>query len=610
MVATKVATAADVGLEPAIVTNRSLPRAWSKCGSIMLGEANARLNLAFFGDSIAPFSREMIDARLKVEYANGGFAGRFAGETGFGDDGNGTGATQITGDFTNSPNGVYFQLTAGGSKYFAVGNNSSTDPLFAAYPAVFTAPVNSTRVGIYYTRRPGGGVFKVQTTLKAVTNFLDVTGLTSIDTNGVLSVQYVEVTVPAADIGRLKIVHVSGGDCYVLGGLVGASQGVITHAWHAGGTSMTDQVNSPRFAELAALIPADVIMLAYLDSPGDTASNTGFTLTQLVDGIMNPFRTAFPATTVPASTATWAGKTALNAVKPHFVFFGGNKVESSTTDMDAYNAAIKANAVAHGDCYVDPLLVWGSWRSAYDMGVMGGGDSTGQSTHPNTFYEGAVATAFLKETRLIGGVLARTPAQLIADKLQVGPTAPGLSATTNRVKFSDGVTSISFAPMDRAGFGDGGMMIESTGGTFEAGMVLRSTATNGREYLITSQPGGGFLLRDQALGNFFAFNASKQLALAASISGSTVSLGPNGQLLSGLRHGVATLVAGVVTVADTKISANTRIVVTRNARGGTPGVSYEVLRTAATSFTITARDAADATATGDTSVIAYMIIEP
>lgn len=73
---------------------------------------------------------------------------------------------------------------------------------------------------------------------------------------------------------------------------------------------------------------------------------------------------------------------------------------------------------------------------------------------------------------------------------------------------------------------------------------------------------------------------------------------------SNAKQGVATLVAGTVTVANTAITANSRIFLTSQVDGGTPGFVRVASRIAGTSFTITSSNAAD------TSTIAYEIFEP
>lgn len=68
--------------------------------------------------------------------------------------------------------------------------------------------------------------------------------------------------------------------------------------------------------------------------------------------------------------------------------------------------------------------------------------------------------------------------------------------------------------------------------------------------------------------------------------------------------GVATLVNGTVTVNNTNVTANSRIFLSVQSPGGTPGSPLRVsARVAGTSFTIS-------TAAADTSVVAWQIVEP
>lgn len=68
--------------------------------------------------------------------------------------------------------------------------------------------------------------------------------------------------------------------------------------------------------------------------------------------------------------------------------------------------------------------------------------------------------------------------------------------------------------------------------------------------------------------------------------------------------GVATLVAGAVTVANTSVTANSRIFYNIQSPGGTPGFLHISARVAGTSFTITSSSGTD------TSVVAWTIVEP
>ena len=81
---------------------------------------------------------------------------------------------------------------------------------------------------------------------------------------------------------------------------------------------------------------------------------------------------------------------------------------------------------------------------------------------------------------------------------------------------------------------------------------------------------------------------------------------PISQIKEGLnaKMGSATLVAGTVTVSNTSVTANSKIFLTSNADGGTPGFLRVSARTASTSFTITSSSLLD------TSTVAWLIVEP
>lgn len=83
-----------------------------------------------------------------------------------------------------------------------------------------------------------------------------------------------------------------------------------------------------------------------------------------------------------------------------------------------------------------------------------------------------------------------------------------------------------------------------------------------------------------------------------------------GVAIARIRHGTATLSSGTFTVTDANTTANTRIFVNRLTDGGTVGAGYSVTRSASTSFTITSKDGSGSTQTSDTSVVAWIAIEP
>lgn len=94
----------------------------------------------------------------------------------------------------------------------------------------------------------------------------------------------------------------------------------------------------------------------------------------------------------------------------------------------------------------------------------------------------------------------------------------------------------------------------------------------------------------------------------ALVPGTGNGTGRNGQLEiadgSNQNMGTAVLVGGTVTVNNTLVTANSRIFLTTQTPGGTPGAVYISARVAGTSFTITS------TSGTDTSTVAWLIIEP
>jgi hypothetical protein len=85
----------------------------------------------------------------------------------------------------------------------------------------------------------------------------------------------------------------------------------------------------------------------------------------------------------------------------------------------------------------------------------------------------------------------------------------------------------------------------------------------------------------------------------------SIHLGTGLRIVEGTnkRMGVATLAGGTVTVANTSVTANTRIFLTVQTAGGTQGF-LSTTRTAGTSFTI------NSTSASETSVVAWLLVEP
>jgi hypothetical protein len=101
-------------------------------------------------------------------------------------------------------------------------------------------------------------------------------------------------------------------------------------------------------------------------------------------------------------------------------------------------------------------------------------------------------------------------------------------------------------------------------------------------------------------------DAGSTLSIPFLITRSTgqLNLGSGSTALTRIKHGTATLSAGSAVVSDASVTANSRVLLTSQVDGGTPGWLRVSARTSSTSFTITSSSATD------TSTVAWVIIEP
>ncbi len=132
--------------------------------------------------------------------------------------------------------------------------------------------------------------------------------------------------------------------------------------------------------------------------------------------------------------------------------------------------------------------------------------------------------------------------------------------------------------------------------------VGSSTITVAATFAVTGAPIQG---TNCSITNSFALwvqtgitNLGGDLKLSLAGSGIYIKEGSNATM------GVATMTGGSVVVSTTKVTANSRIFLTRQNNAGTESVAADVTaRTPGTDFTITAGVA-------DTSDVAWLIVEP
>lgn len=162
-----------------------------------------------------------------------------------------------------------------------------------------------------------------------------------------------------------------------------------------------------------------------------------------------------------------------------------------------------------------------------------------------------------------------------------------------------------------------GFLHGATNGYVDGGTnaVLRRGPNIGERTGSTAAPVDAFANAWTAAGNmtvtgYFATNSGQSdgqwnlwPGIAAALNIGTAGGGIAIKEGANARMGVATLVAGTVTVANTSVTANTRVATFRQAAGGTLG-HLSTATVAATSFTITSSSATD------TSVVAWVLFEP
>lgn len=207
-----------------------------------------------------------------------------------------------------------------------------------------------------------------------------------------------------------------------------------------------------------------------------------------------------------------------------------------------------------------------------DYGITRGGTITG----PVTIRAAAPAGALL---HVINTSAAPTDHSVILEAAASGDRIFGILATGDT--------------QDRFNMRATGLMNWGPGNGAVDVNLFRSGAANleTQDYLV--MPNG------QSNADFAAYGgAAKSLAAGTAGGGVSVAEGANA------RSGTLVLTGATpVVVANTSITATTRIQLTHNVPGGTPAFAWVSARSAGVSFTVTGT-------AGDTSTLAYFLVEP
>jgi len=325
---------------------------------------------------------------------------------------------------------------------------------------------------------------------------------------------------------------------------------------------------------------------------------------------INPILEGNGGTGMDATTGLWLSTNSANNV-----FVGGTSEgvgRGLLIDATAYNNIFTGMDLEANQ--IENALVSGKFNAFYDLVSATAGNS-------GVFRFGAGAEG----NRVIGGRYAWLTMNA-GSITQIAAAIINYQGTAGQPGYTDnGDTTFDDDVIVENGVNVYGSIPNSRRGDFR---VLRSDATNRAQFVASNAHASGtsgFALRNAAFaetakwtysnatqGTFFGTSGATNLDLGAngtpymSIVGSSGKLvfGPSGTQTTRIKHGTCTLVAGVCTVSDASVTASSRILLTSQLDGGTPGWLRVSARSAGVSFSVTSSSAAD------TSTVAYSIVEP
>ncbi|MFI9200164.1 hypothetical protein [Streptomyces sp. NPDC053048] len=232
-----------------------------------------------------------------------------------------------------------------------------------------------------------------------------------------------------------------------------------------------------------------------------------------------------------------------------------------------------------------------------------------------------------KTTRSRGGTIGGLAQNQEQEPLLLGKR---IVVRDGRIEFMDGSGSLPDTVLDREAAGllrlTGGWRLEGAASTTDT-LTVRVTGDTVARLVVNAdgklewssgsatadtnlyRSGADTLATDDAftVGGYTTLQGAQTNGDFASLGDVTISTAGKGlKVKEGANStmGTATLVTGAATVATTKVTATSRIFLTSQADGGTPGFLRVSTRSAGTSFTITSSSALD------TSTVAWLIVEP
>ena len=217
------------------------------------------------------------------------------------------------------------------------------------------------------------------------------------------------------------------------------------------------------------------------------------------------------------------------------------------------------------------------------------------------------ANMFLMDGQLLGRIAIGTTVSDTAYIKIGGAWTPDYSGGTQKgLEMTTSVTGAANGNIHVADFG--GILVESASGTHSLLSALSVSAPTITAGAAAVTDASTFYVNAPTAAtvtgaNYALFVDSGNSRFDGDVILNTAGSGLQIKEGSNARMGVATLVGGTIAVANTSVTANTRIFISRSTTGGTVG-HLSTTQIAATSFTVNSSDV------GDTSTVNWLLIEP
>lgn len=293
--------------------------------------------------------------------------------------------------------------------------------------------------------------------------------------------------------------------------------------------------------------------------------------------------------------------------------YTGSPMQMAGNRFHSFTTTISRDGSGYSIPYVfsEPIVV----GSNTELGSAGNNvfrlATTSNASHTNTVYIEKIVTASgtSSATQTAASMIARNqgngghtgtinPLSVTASHDQsTGNNANQLRGVLSTVRWTSGgnVSSLEAFAAQPQGSGSGVA-------TEAVGFSARSPVLSGGGTIATAR---GVLIYPQLVAGVGSGVAIDQQGASDlnRLSGLTI-IGSNGQQITRLRRGNAILTAGIATVSDANVTANSLIYLTHKTPGGTPGWLVASNIVANTSFQIQSSSATD------TSTVSWLLVEP